>query len=622
MRRFAPVVRCDEQLASVSQVSRTVTPNKFLTPQSITPAAEDAGKFGFAANIDSIFRLRDLSPGDGDSNIVAIAEAASGSAEGASSSDDGAETRIAKRKSRSNADTHAAGDPIPTGHNETIVIVGAGAAGLAAAEALRHEAGFAGKIKLLTREPPCPFRPYLSKQPTDETALQSASMLLKEWDVEVIPNTDVTLIDTEVKAVHYKEGIYKDSSQAGVGSSAPSFSAGTLAPSVGSNSKKKGWKQVPTQVLAYDKVLLATGSRNKSAYVPGSQNQENVFSLRSADDQLRLLKKSGYVRRGAKAVLIGGGFTGLELADMLNSRYGVQVTLIDKSPLPFQKKFGKRVGAAVAKHLAQNRILYFGNTTVRQFKGGIGKVNAVELDTGDVLPCDFVVVSVGTQPEPPLIQPPVAKGSDGSLLVDPFLASRGANQPSTPASSINGGTAATPDSTVAPKGPSLFVAGDLASFPDVRTGRDKRVTNWNTAVDQGRIAALNMTTSPENINQNQAGEASNHRSLLPFVERAPTVVTEFFGKRLEFVGVIDTLEHSIVEGDIDGMKFVVYYVNQRDEITGVLNVGRPEVTAAVKKLMCRGGGGGPDGVSQMPKASEVIIGLVNAENLVKRSKMC
>ncbi|CAD7958876.1 unnamed protein product [Amoebophrya sp. A25] len=143
----------------------------------------------------------------------------------------------------------------------------------------------------------------------------------------------------------------------------------------------------------------------------------------------------------------------------------------------------------------------------------------------------------------------------------------------------------------------IFVAGDLASYPDIRTGKTSRAEHWNAAVSQGETAALNILGRHKVFRRDQTNS---------------TVRTELFGKRMEFVGTVDTLQHAVVEGDVDGMNFVVYYVNQRDEITGVLNLGKPEVTAATTRLM---------EVSKMPKASEVIIGLVNAESLVARSQM-
>ncbi len=196
-------------------------------------------------------------------------------------------------------------------------------------------------------------------------------------------------------------------------------------------------------------------------------------------------------------------------------------------------------------------------------------VNGVETDTGDVLPADIVVVATGVQMDTPAVEPlqSVVKGKDGSLLTDPFLKVRGKNDGS------------------------IFCAGDLATFPDFRSGRDLRIEHWNVATEQGKLAAQNMM-----------GKYKPYTTV-------PYFWTEIFGKKVKMVGSIDTLAHSVVEGDTDEMQFVVWFVNPRDEITGVLTLENPKVACAAAELMRLG---------RMPKASEVVVGACNSQDLVKR----
>lgn len=82
-----------------------------------------------------------------------------------------------------------------------------------------------------------------------------------------------------------------------------------------------------------------------------------------------------------------------------------------------------------------------------------------------------------------------------------------------------------------------------------------------------------------------------------------------FDHKPRFVGSIESFEHAVVEGDLEGMKFVCYYVNMKDEITGVLAVGKDPICAAVAELMR---------LKKMPKASELMMGTVNSDVILEK----
>ncbi|CAD7951906.1 unnamed protein product [Amoebophrya sp. A120] len=535
-------------------------------------------------------------------------------------------------------------------NNETIAIIGSGAAGLSAVETLRTEAKFTGRIVLISKEPGSDypiFRALLSKDAElfETASKQRFQSFFDKYEVDFFHETEVTKIDGEKNLVYFQ--------------STSKFGKKNKILADEKNILNK-------QDLKFDKLLISTGSSPKAVFVPGAQNMANVFTYRTKKDFDNLMKQinlvsstgsgiastsktaknsnSNLTRNGKKCIIVGGGVTGMELANLLTGGEDIacQVTMLDKAPLPFEKRFGKRVGAGLAKHLAMNKVLYFGNTTVKQFKGGIGMVNAVELDTGDVLPCDFVIMCVGNLVgnTVPMITPggSVAKARDGSLLCDPFLNCSGF--------SIVGEAEDSSSSAG-----DIFAAGDVATYPDVRTSKYQRATQWNTAVDQGRVAALNMVGDLAKLRKEKeekmkkkkkasSGASSDSSggtsppapaprssetpqgrlpmmNKIPYINDIPYFTTRIFNKKIEFIGHVDTLEHSVVEGDIDSMKFSVFYVNQRDEITGLLTVGREEkeetrfLSLAVQQLMEQ---------RKMPKASEVIIGLVNAEALVRKWK--
>ena len=162
-----------------------------------------------------------------------------------------------------------------------------------------------------------------------------------------------------------------------------------------------------------------------------------------------------------------------------------------------------------------------------------------------------------------------------SLLTDPFLRTRSSNP--TGASSSTG---------------DFFAAGDNCSFPDVHSGDDVRVEHWNNAVEQGRVAARNMLHGPKT----------------PFVAE-PYFASDIGGAKIRFVGRVDSFERSVTEGDVDSMSFITFYGNERDEITGVLSVGKDPMATVSSELMRLG---------KMARGSEIMIGAVNSEVLVDR----
>lgn len=89
----------------------------------------------------------------------------------------------------------------------------------------------------------------------------------------------------------------------------------------------------------------------------------------------------------------------------------------------------------------------------------------------------------------------------------------------------------------------------------------------------------------------------------------PFFWSDVLGKKIRFVGSIDSFDQSITEGDVDDMKFVTYYVNDNDEITGVLAVDREGIASVCNELMRQ---------QQMPSASEVLMGMANSESMINK----
>eukprot|EP00929_Paragymnodinium_shiwhaense_P034003 TRINITY_DN18555_c0_g1_i1.p1 TRINITY_DN18555_c0_g1~~TRINITY_DN18555_c0_g1_i1.p1 ORF type:complete len:637 (+),score=167.18 TRINITY_DN18555_c0_g1_i1:88-1998(+) len=408
----------------------------------------------------------------------------------------------------------------------TIALVGGGPASLAAAETLRQE-GFGGRIVMLTKEPHLPYDRVVLSKNLDKTAEQlrlRSQEFFDKHDIEVKKDTVVTRLDTTGQKVFFKTG---DGAQ---------------------------------EELAYDQVLVASGGTPRKLFCPGA-NMDGIYTLRTPEDAANITQ---HALPGQKMVVVGGSFIGMEIASSLRKK-GCDVSVIAMESVPFERVLGKKVGASFARLLQKEGIQWFGTSQVRLFRGN-ETVNGVELEDGEVMAADAVVVGAGVLPNTRFVEG-VSLDKNGAIVVGPLLASEAC--------------------------PTLFAAGDVCSFPSMRTGTHARIEHWDVATQQGRVAARNMLGKFE-----------------PFTT-VPFFWSQILGKNLRFVGhAPDMLDRVIIEGDASGMEFISYYTED-DRIMAVATVNKDPVAVACAELMRRG---------QMPRVSELILGTVNADVILERLK--
>ncbi|MFJ9713945.1 NAD(P)/FAD-dependent oxidoreductase [Streptomyces sp. NPDC101234] len=229
-----------------------------------------------------------------------------------------------------------------------IVVVGASAAGLAAAETLRRE-GYDGTLTLVGDEPHVPYdRPPLSKQ-----------VLSAEW----APDRVVLRAPTELDALEMELRL-------GVAACGLDVADRTLRLADGS--------EVP-----YDGLILATGVRPRR--LPG----EGAHVLRTLDDALTLRERIG---PGQRLVVVGAGFLGAEAAAVA-WRLGAQVTLLEPAPVPLAHAVGEEVGRALSRaHRERGVDLRTGVTVTEVTEEG------VRLADGEEIAADEVLVAIGSLP--------------------------------------------------------------------------------------------------------------------------------------------------------------------------------------------------------------------------------
>jgi NADPH-dependent 2,4-dienoyl-CoA reductase/sulfur reductase-like enzyme/nitrite reductase/ring-hydroxylating ferredoxin subunit len=254
----------------------------------------------------------------------------------------------------------------PQGALDDVVIVGGGAAGLAAADTLRRE-GYEGRLAILSADtdPPCD-RPNLSKDFLAGTA-EADWMPLRPGDwyaerrIELLLDTRVDAIDVVARRLRLAGGATRP--------------FGTL--------------------------LLATGAEPVQLDVPGAAPGQ-VRSLRSFADSRAIAAQAGSAR---SALVIGASFIGLEVAASLRAR-GLAVHVVAPDPVPMRRVLGPELGAFVRDLHASHGVVFHLGTTVARVDG-----SQVRLADGTLVEADLIVAGVG-------VRPALALAEQAGLAVD------------------------------------------------------------------------------------------------------------------------------------------------------------------------------------------------------------
>jgi len=303
-----------------------------------------------------------------------------------------------------------------------VVIIGAAQAGARCAEALRAE-GFAGRVVLVGDEKALPYeRPALSK-----------GVLLGEAPAES------TLV--------HPRGFYDEKSielRLGLRAEAIAPSAQRVLLSDGT------W-------LAYDRLVLTTGSRVRP--LPGAPDLPGVHMLRTLDDCAALARA---LVPGARLVVIGGGFIGLEVAASATRR-GLSVAVVERQPSLLERAAPRAVADPVERlHRRSGVDMHLGIGAARIL--GQSRVSGVELQDGTVLPANVVVIGIGIVPNTELAEAAGAQSEDG-LVVDAFGRTTLAN---------------------------VWAAGDVTSHPNPILRKRVRLESWQNAQNQAIAVARNL----------------------------------------------------------------------------------------------------------------------------------
>lgn len=376
--------------------------------------------------------------------------------------------------------------------SERILIVGANAAGQATASELR-EAGFDGDIVLVGDEPTPPYeRPVLSKeylqgtQDIDRAFLRPAGWY-EEQGIDARFGRKVTSIDTAGREATIDDG----------------------------------------EQVTWDKLMLATGIRNRTLDVPGS-DASGIHYLRHLADADAIRADAA---PGRRAVVVGMGFIGAEVAASLRT-LGVEVTVIEPLGTALERVLGPDFGRVVEDLHAENGVtMRFGEGVSGFEQGSDGRVAAVATDGGDSLLCDFAVIGVGTLPNTELAEAAGISCGNGILV----------------------------DATLRTSAPDVWAAGDVADHDHPLFGR-MRAEHFDNAIKMGATAARNILGASEAFDDPHWFWSDQYDCSIQMAGFAP--------------GFAPTSDELVVRGDVAGRDFSAFFLIG-GVLRQVLGINRP-----------------------------------------------
>jgi NADPH-dependent 2,4-dienoyl-CoA reductase/sulfur reductase-like enzyme/nitrite reductase/ring-hydroxylating ferredoxin subunit len=385
---------------------------------------------------------------------------------------------VRRKLPRAHTSVFQAGD----GQPESVVIVGTGAAGIAAALVLRR-AGYQRPLTLVSGEADSPYdRPNLSKDylagtAPDEWMPLRSEEFYRDNGIELALGTAVTKLDPGQRKVTLQGG----------------------------------------RELSFGRLLLATGAEPIRLQIPGAE-PDRVFYLRSWADCRTILARASTAQR---AVVVGASFIALEVAASLRTR-GLDVHVIGRDSVPMQRVLGQQVGDFLRRlHESRGTVFHLGKT-IASIAGP-----SVTLSDGTTLTADFVLVGAGVRPLDDLARAAGIATNNG-VSVDDYL--------TTSASTI-------------------YAAGDIASWPDQRSGGRLRVEHWVVAQRQGATAARNMLGARERY------------TAVPFFW------TQQFDVTINYIGHASGSDRVRVDGDLEKRDCAIRY--ERDgRIAAVATMSR------------------------------------------------
>jgi NADPH-dependent 2,4-dienoyl-CoA reductase/sulfur reductase-like enzyme len=377
-----------------------------------------------------------------------------------------------------------------------VVIIGAGAASVAAADTLRRE-GYEGRITIVDGDRDAPVdRPNLSKDylagsaPEEWVSLRSPEFF-RDRGIDLRLGRRASALDVANRRVTLDDG---------------------------------------TQ-LPFGALLLATGASPVQLSVPTSHRLP-LRTLRSLADSRAIINDAVRAGPGARAVVIGASFIGLEVAASLRAR-NLEVHVVAPEARPLERILGTELSRLVQRTHEQHGVIFHLGRKPTAIEG-----DDIILDSGERLAARVAVAGVGVRPNVELAQG-AGLPLDRGVLVNEYL--------ETSASGV-------------------FAAGDVARWPDARSGAPLRIEHWVVAERQGQTAARNMLGAREPF------------TAVPFFWSAHYDLT------LNYVGHAESWDAIEIDGDLESRDAAVSF-RADGRTLAMVTVGRDHAALEAEAAM-------------------------------------
>jgi NADPH-dependent 2,4-dienoyl-CoA reductase/sulfur reductase-like enzyme len=275
--------------------------------------------------------------------------------------------------------------------------------------------------------------------------------------------------------------------------------------------------------FGYDKLLIATGSRIRKLDLPGADDDE-IYYLRWLDDAKRIRQRYQTAKR---AIVIGGGFIGMETAAVLASQ-NLTVTWILPDEYPLADLFTPQMGQFFTRRYGEEGVTLIPQAKVEAFQRQDGEL-AVILDNGMTVSAEMALVGVGVEPATQLFTGTALTLDDG-VRVNEYL-----------------------ETNI----PDLYAAGDVANYRDLIFDKQRRIEHWDNAVAQGKHAAQVMTGQRQ-----------------PFIH-VPYFFSDEFDLSWEFWGDTTDADQIVHRGNVDEGSFSAWWLKE-DRLVAAFVLDRPD----------------------------------------------
>jgi 3-phenylpropionate/trans-cinnamate dioxygenase ferredoxin reductase subunit len=382
--------------------------------------------------------------------------------------------------------------------SQTCIVIGGSHAAASFVTGLRQD-GWEGPIRVIGEEPYLPYhRPPLSK------TLLSGEKRLE--DVLIRP-----------------EEVYKKA--------AVEFTLGMRAEAIDRDNRKV--RLADGSSVEYDRLALMTGSRVRRVDMPGD-DLEGVYYLRDYND---VRKIKACIKTGGHAVIIGGGYIGLEAAAVLN-KAGMRVTVLEMMDRVMQRVTAPEVSGFYTRVHTEEGVKILCKTGASGFEGE-GRVRRVVCNDGTTHDADLVIIGIGIVPNVELAAEAGLKTNNGIVV----------------------------DEHTRTSDPDIVAAGDCTWHYNPIYERWIRLESVQNASDQGRVAAATVADKPRIYNA------------------LPWFWSDQYDLKLQIAGLSEGYDELVIRGNRDqGRSFAAFYLKD-GVIVAVDAVNRPSEFMMGKRLI-------------------------------------